>query len=260
MGRWRVSHHFHTKFRPPVPVPHRSLHVRLKKPEIVHRREGFLHKFKQVLSEQRHEVLRWWEKPAKFFHLFGQHRGHLSQIDMWHCGVQKQKCQRTRESAPEKARNERHLENGLHGGDMNKSQRGPFWLKPFHARGGHCFRVVRHIRVVFLLLHSRETTCHATPRVDARSEMDGCRSFALSRNYSANSVLSKAPFLFCSWTLSSDVLTQDCCCRRCCRCCFSRRPGFTRIVEATVSRCTLEDSSSFQRCSNLVSLTHDVPR
>ena len=61
--------------------------------------------------------------------------------------------------------------------------------------------------------------------------------------------------LFCSWTLSLDVLTQDCCCRRCCRCCFSRRPGFTRIVKATVSRCTLEDSSSFQRCSNLVSLT-----
>ena len=27
----------------------------------------------------------------------------------------------------------------------------------------------------------------------------------------------------------------------CCRCCFSRRPGLTRIVEATVSRCTLED-------------------
>ena len=43
----------------------------------------------------------------------------------------------------------------------------------------------------------------------------------------------------------------DCCCRRWCRCCFMRKPGFTRIVKATVSRCTLEDSSSFQRCSNL---------
>ena len=31
--------------------------------------------------------------------------------------------------------------------------------------------------------------------------------------------------------LSSDVLTQDCCCSRCCRCCFSRRPGFTRHRE-----------------------------
>ena len=75
-----------------------------------------------------------------------------------------------------------------------------------------------------------------------------------SRNCSPDSVLSKDPLLFCSWTLSSDV------CRRCCRCCFSRRPGFTRIVKATVSRCTLEDSSSVQRCSNLVSLTRDNPR
>ena len=57
-----------------------------------------------------------------------------------------------------------------------------------------------------------------------------------------------------------DALTWDCCCRRCCRCCFSRRLGFTRIVKATVSRCTLEDSSSFQRCSNLVSHTRDIPR
>ena len=34
----------------------------------------------------------------------------------------------------------------------------------------------------------------------------------------------------------------------------------TRIVKATVSRCTLEDSSSFQSRSNLVSLTRDIPR
>ena len=39
-----------------------------------------------------------------------------------------------------------------------------------------------------------------------------------------------------------------------------RMSGFTRIVKATVSRCTLEDSSSFQRCSNLVILTRDIPR
>ena len=39
---------------------------------------------------------------------------------------------------------------------------------------------------------------------------------------SPNSVLSKDSFLLCSWTVSSDVLTQDCGCRRCCRCCFSR--------------------------------------
>ena len=52
--------------------------------------------------------------------------------------------------------------------------------------------------------------------------------------------------------------TWDCCCRRCC--CFLRRPVFTRIVKATVSRCTLEDSSMFQRCSNFVSLTCVIPR
>ena len=57
-----------------------------------------------------------------------------------------------------------------------------------------------------------------------------------------------------------DVLKKNCCCHRCCRCFFSRRPGFTRIVKATVSRCTLEGSSSFQRCWNLVSLTRDIPR
>ena len=67
-------------------------------------------------------------------------------------------------------------------------------------------------------------------------------AFLVSWSKGPNSVLSKDPFLFCSWTLSSDVLTQDCCCRRCCRCCFSRRPGFTRIVETTVSRFTLEGS------------------
>ena len=64
-------------------------------------------------------------------------------------------------------------------------------------------------------------------------------------------------FLFFSWTLSSGVLTQDCCCLRCC---FSRRPRFTPVVKATDSRCTLEDSSSLQRCSNLVSHTRDIPR
>ena len=51
-----------------------------------------------------------------------------------------------------------------------------------------------------------------------------------SRDHSPNSVLSKNSLLFCRWTLSSDVFTWDCCCRRCCRCCrrcrFSRRPGF----------------------------------
>ena len=41
---------------------------------------------------------------------------------------------------------------------------------------------------------------------------------------------------------------------------FRRDPGFTRIVKATVPRCTLEYSSSFQRCSNLVSLLRDIPR
>ena len=46
-----------------------------------------------------------------------------------------------------------------------------------------------------------------------------------SRNDSPNSVLSKDPFLCCTWTLSSDVLTQDCCCRRYCRYCFSRDRG-----------------------------------
>ena len=34
----------------------------------------------------------------------------------------------------------------------------------------------------------------------------------------------------------------------------------TRIVKATVSRCGLEDSSSFQRCSNLANHTRDFPR
>ena len=98
------------------PCQHRSLLLlRLGKPDLVHRRPGFLHKFKQVLSEQCHEVLRWWEKPAKFSQLWDQHRAHLSQIDMWHSGTQKQKCQRARGSASEKARNERHLENGHHG-------------------------------------------------------------------------------------------------------------------------------------------------
>ena len=75
-----------------------------------------------------------------------------------------------------------------------------------------------------------------------------------SRNCSPDFVFSKDSFHFCTSTLFSDVLTRDCCCRRCCRFCFSRRPGFTRIVKATVPRCTLEDSSSFQRCPNLVSL------
>ena len=78
-----------------------------------------------------------------------------------------------------------------------------------------------------------------------------------SRNCSPNIVFSKDAFLFCCRTLSSDVLTWDCCCRRCCRCCFSKRLGFSRFVEATVPRCTLEDSSSFQRCSNVVSLTRE---
>ena len=81
-----------------------------------------------------------------------------------------------------------------------------------------------------------------------------------SWNHSPNFVFSKDSFFFCNLTLFSDVLTWDCCCRRCCRCCFSRKPSFSRIVEATVSRCTLEDSSSFQRCSNLVSLTRNIPR
>ena len=79
-----------------------------------------------------------------------------------------------------------------------------------------------------------------------------------SRNCSPNFVFLKDSFLFCNLTLFSDGSTQDCCCCR--RCCFSRRPDVTRIVKATVSRCTLEDSSSFQRCSNLVSLTRDIPR
>ena len=81
-----------------------------------------------------------------------------------------------------------------------------------------------------------------------------------SRNHSTNFVFSKDSFLFCNSTLFLDVLTWDCCCRRCRRCCFSRKPGFTCIVKTTVSRCTLEDSSSFQRCSNLVHHTRAFPR
>ena len=80
------------------------------------------------------------------------------------------------------------------------------------------------------------------------------------RNHSPNSVFSKDSFLFCNLTLFWDLLTWDCCCRRCCRCCFSRRSGFTCIVKATVSRCTLEDLSSLQRCSNLVNHTREIPR
>ena len=82
-----------------------------------------LHKFKQVLSEQCHEFLPWWENSTKFSQLWRQHRGHLSQIDMWHSTTQMRKYQRTRGSTSEKTRNERHLENGHHGGDRNKSQR-----------------------------------------------------------------------------------------------------------------------------------------
>ena len=66
-----------------------------------------------------------------------------------------------------------------------------------------------------------------------------------SRNHSPNSVLSKDPFVFFCWTLSSDVLTQDCCCRR--------REGNGFPMHAW-------RSSSFKRCSNLVSLTRDIPR
>ena len=90
-----------------------------------------------------------------------------------------------------------------------------------------------------------------------------------SKNHSPNSVLSKDSFLF----LNLDFVL---------RCIgkglllppllllllFEEAGGrvrgeevwwwVTRIVKATVFRCTLEDSSSFQRCSNLVKLTRDI--
>ena len=64
-------------------------------------------------------------------------------------------------------------------------------------------------------------------------------------------------YSFLNLTLFLDVMTQG---WRCCRCCFSRSPRSTRIVKATVSRCTLEDSSSFEHCSNLVSLARAIPQ
>ena len=119
---------------------------------------------------------------------------------------------------------------------------------------------VQHPNTFLSLLHC--DVCHGVEADILENEnLEGNFSARLSsRNCSPNFVFSKDAFLFCSWTLFSDVLTWDCCCRRCYRCCFSRRPGFTRIVEATVSRCTLEDSSSFQLCSNLVNLTREIPR
>ena len=92
--------------------------------------------------------------------------------------------------------------------------------------------------------------------IHAVDELYSCNLCVNHPSCSPNFVFSKDSFLVCNSTLFSDVLTWDCCRR----CCFSRRPGFTCIVKATVSRCTLGDSSSFQRCSSLVSLTRDIPR
>ena len=90
-------------------------------------------------------------------------------------------------------------------------------------------------------------------RVSKEGFLHVCRPGIVVLILSSRRILSFSVIL----TLFSDVLTWDCCCRRCC---FSRRPGFTRIVMATVSRCTLEDSASFRRCSNLVNHTRDFPR
>ena len=119
---------------------------------------------------------------------------------------------------------------------------------------------VKHPCTLLSLLYC--DVCHGV-EVDILEDetLEGMFSGRLSsRNSSPNFVFSKDSFLFCKLALSSDLLTWDCRCRRCRRCCFSRRPGFTRIVKATVSRCTLEDPSSFQRCSNLVNHTRDFPR
>ena len=53
-----------------------------------------------------------------------------------------------------------------------------------------------------------------------------CSPRVSSRNHSPNFVFSKALIFSVVGLLSSDVLAQDCCCRRCCRCCFLRRFGF----------------------------------
>ena len=73
------------------------------------------------------------------------------------------------------------------------------------------------------------------------------------RNKSPNSVLSKDPFLcfsvvgLCPGCIDTGLLPP---------------PLLPLLLfeEAGVSRCTFEDSSSFQRCSNLVSPTRDIPR
>ena len=59
------------------------------------------------------------------------------------------------------------------------------------------------------------------------------------------------------WTLLLDLLTWDCCCRRCC---FSKRPGFTRIVEATVYRCMLEGSTFVLTLFESCEPSRDLPR
>ena len=95
---------------------------------------------------------------------------------------------------------------------------------------------VQHHNALLSFLHCDENhgvESRHTWRWESRTMSSPRVSF---RNHSPNSVLSKDPFLFCSWTL------------------------FSRIVKATVIRCTLEDSSSFQSCSNLVTLTRDTPR
>ena len=80
-----------------------------------------------------------------------------------------------------------------------------------------------------------------------------------SRNFCPNSVLSKDPFLFCGWDFVLGCIDVGLLLPPLPPLLLFEEPGFTRIVKATDSRCTLEDSSSFQR-SDLVSLACAIPQ
>ena len=82
-----------------------------------------------------------------------------------------------------------------------------------------------------------------------------------SRNCNPNFVLSKDSFLFLSFDFVLGCIDIGLLLPPLLPLLLFEEAGFDpRIMKATVSRCTLEDSSSFQRSSNLVSLTRDIPR
>ena len=113
-GRWRVSHHFHTKFRPPVPVPPRKSSPPLqKKPDFSFTAgQGSFTSSSRCSQSSVTKLFGGGRSPPTSPSSGASTAVTSPKIDIWHSGAQMQKCQRARGSASEKAR---HLENGHDG-------------------------------------------------------------------------------------------------------------------------------------------------